>query len=399
MVWTLSATGDIRSVEGACRELVRCESGELIGRKATVFLEDGTSIADTVDMWVALHDEHGTATARRQLMRADGSRVWVDASFLQRPDRNDDESVLMVIWDATAAMAEEQARLNQTAELQRSEQRAAALAADFQMLADEVPAAVFRCEPTGVVLFHNARWSGLLDAGKTVTRLHDIVAPGEHGAIDALLAELVNADTARRRSLEVTSAEGNRVWQVNLRGAGDGDSGNLVGSVEDVTATVRFRRAARHDALTGVLNRAALEEHIGDALTAGPERTLVLFVDLDGFKAVNDTYGHDAGDTVLIEVARRLAGAVRPVDIVGRYGGDEFIVVCPDADASAPALPDRLLAALRDPVEVGGGSWTPSASIGWTRGQPGDDVAAILRRADLRMFERKREGHNARVGP
>jgi diguanylate cyclase (GGDEF)-like protein len=171
-----------------------------------------------------------------------------------------------------------------------------------------------------------------------------------------------------------------------------------VGSIEDVSATVKLRREAREDPLTGLLNRAALDEHLTDALFDDPTDVLVFFVDLDGFKDVNDTFGHEAGDTVLTEVGRRLGRGVRPDDVVGRYGGDEFVVVCGGARTTSPAtVTGRLATALGGDIPFAGGTWRPSASVGWARGQGGDDIASLLRRADREMFERKR-GRTTRSG-
>jgi diguanylate cyclase (GGDEF)-like protein/PAS domain S-box-containing protein len=377
MIWTIDDTGTLESVEGASLELLGYPPDELVGRNATELMPADT-IADGVAMWVDLHlGETGTATSRRPWLRRDGSRIWMELSLLTRTDASGAKSVLVVAWDATQ-------RMEQDRQLQ-------ALARDFKLLADEVPAGVFRCDPRGVVLFHNARWAELLDSHHGVTRIHDVIDASGHAILDEALAELAGTDSDLRRSLELTSHDGRRTLQVSLRAMGDGDGSSLIGSIEDVSETVQFRQAARHDALTGLLNRPALEEHLGTVLAADPAGTLVFFVDLDGFKAVNDTYGHDAGDAVLTEVARRLGAGLRPGDVVGRYGGDEFVVVCQDAASASPsAIIHRVAVALAGPIAVAGGSWSPRASIGQARGLPGDDAAAVLRRADLEMFEHKR---------
>jgi diguanylate cyclase (GGDEF)-like protein len=145
-----------------------------------------------------------------------------------------------------------------------------------------------------------------------------------------------------------------------------------------------LRREAVTDPLTGVGNRSALRRRL-DAATGDPT---VAFVDLDDFKAVNDTYGHDAGDTVLREVALRLASAVREDDLVVRLGGDEFAVVLAEgtpADA-VDGLVGRLLAAVEVPVLLAGGTAPVRASVGVATGPPGE----VVRRADDALYVAKR---------
>ena len=158
-------------------------------------------------------------------------------------------------------------------------------------------------------------------------------------------------------------------------------------------------QAATRDPLTGLANRTALEAHLCAALT-GAHRSrrpgAVVFCDLDGFKAVNDTLGHEAGDTVLRAVAGRLQAALREGDVVARLGGDEFVLVVQDIDEPGLcALAERLLHELAQPIAHGGRVLTVTASLGLTVVDDHvADAAALLRRADLAMYEAKQAGRN-----
>jgi diguanylate cyclase (GGDEF)-like protein len=163
-----------------------------------------------------------------------------------------------------------------------------------------------------------------------------------------------------------------------------------------------LRHAALHDQVTGLPNRMLLYDRLAHAVAGAQRdrRTLaVLLVDLDGFKEVNDRFGHRHGDDVLAEVARRLQGAVRAADTVARLGGDEFVAVLPGADRStALGIARRMLGDLAEPMPVAGNTVTISASVGVAL-YPGhgEQPEPLLLSADHAMYVAKRAGGGVHV--
>jgi len=157
---------------------------------------------------------------------------------------------------------------------------------------------------------------------------------------------------------------------------------------------------ADHDALTGLPNRAMFSRRLAQALAQATRHgrgTAVLFIDLDGFKAVNDTLGHDAGDRVLKEVAVRLRDTLREGDTLGRQGGDEFVVLIEDATTreGMADVAGKILETVVRPVEVVGASYRLTASIGISVSpEHGTDAQTLLRCADMAMYRAKEEGKN-----
>lgn len=174
--------------------------------------------------------------------------------------------------------------------------------------------------------------------------------------------------------------------------------GGVVLHLADITEKHKYEQLlaqqAKTDALTGLLNRAHLDEILrqqwGDHLRRG-QNFSVFFADLDGFKDVNDRCGHEAGDEVLREVARRIKDAVRSHDIVVRFGGDEFVVVCPNADRNiADQVAQRIHAAVCQPIIVANGVTAVGVSIGIAIGPQGfQDPDALMRYADELMYRMK----------
>jgi len=154
------------------------------------------------------------------------------------------------------------------------------------------------------------------------------------------------------------------------------------------TAAEDLQVQALTDALTGLPNRSKLLLTLNNMVGSGAS---VLFCDLNGFKGVNDTFGHAVGDAVLVEVGRRLVLAVRGEDMVARLGGDEFVIVAPPHPTASPeGLSRRVLGAMRQPMILPGGVVVVvGVSVGTSLMQPGQDPAEVLAQADRQMYSAK----------
>jgi len=166
------------------------------------------------------------------------------------------------------------------------------------------------------------------------------------------------------------------------------------------TANDKLKEIAHYDILTGLANRSLLTEQLRLVITTAKrdqKKAAILFIDLDGFKPVNDTYGHHTGDLVLKEVANRLQNLTRESDLASRLGGDEFIIVLStiQEDAHAVMFAQKLIATLNEPFQVKGNVIKLSASVGISY-YPGDADTAddLLSYADIAMYDAKHYGKN-----
>jgi diguanylate cyclase (GGDEF)-like protein/PAS domain S-box-containing protein len=211
----------------------------------------------------------------------------------------------------------------------------------------------------------------------------------EPGGSRSVMARLKKADGTWLHTEVVAT---NRLQDPAVRG--------IVANVRDITeraqAAARLSWQAYHDPLTGLPNRPLLMDRLPLALDRSQRRGSrvgLLFLDLDGFKAVNDNLGHHAGDLLLVEVARRFESCVRGHDTVARFGGDEFIILAEDLESDQEALliAQRVNRVLEDPILLPGGEVTVSASVGIAFSD-GHDAGDLLLAADVALYRAKAAG-------
>ncbi|TJZ46144.1 EAL domain-containing protein [Streptomyces piniterrae] len=264
---------------------------------------------------------------------------------------------------------------------------------DAEELVGSELAALIHPEDLGRVVHEVRRFLAADPAAEPTTRIECRFRAGE----------LRTGGGGTSRSSEAESGGG---W-LNVESTVNRHHGGLIFNSRDVTERVRLQAQlqhnASHDALTDLPNRALFTERVSQAVTgrrASDHGTAVLYIDLDGFKQVNDTIGHQAGDELLVQAARRLGESVRSGDIAARLGGDEFAaLITGDGTRDRAArefrmheIADRLRIKLSEPYRIDGRDVRVAASIGVAFAEPGVTPAGLLRNADLAMYRAKQAG-------
>ena len=349
-----------------------------------------------IDQGIAIERIASTATRpglaaplELRVVTADGSHCWVEIVTNNCFDVPDVNGLVISVRDITARRAAETAGREADAR--------------FQAAFDDAPIGMALVALDGRFLQVNSALcdlSGYSAVELCALTFQDITHPDDLDEdlthVSELLAGLVRSYGMEKRYVR---ADGRSVWvalSVSLVRGDDGEPLYFVSQMQDTTNRRRdeeaLRHASFHDALTGAANRRGLDHLLDDhATTTSPGLTIVS-CDLDNLKTINDSYGHPAGDAVLIAVADRLRRLVRSNDLVARVGGDEFVIVCPTlSPGAATSIADRVISVVEKPLNVDDIELTPRISVGVATRDPGDITAGqLIARADEAMYRHKR---------
>ena len=267
-------------------------------------------------------------------------------------------------------------------------------------ISETIPHGIFRLSESGKVVYKNSKFAEIFGDHEDFD--FDTLETVDGQPLSTAVPELFKTSEEALFDIQF-DLEGNaRVLRVRTRrvrsGLGDVE---FVGSLEDVTDDVtrsnQLEIEAFTDPMTGAHNRRALENNLAEMLDDPSCKPFaVMLLDLDGFKQVNDSLGHGAGDRVIAEFGERLIDACRGSDLVGRLGGDEFVMIVQDVDNYERAMEfaDRLLPLMRAPFKLEDTTIELSGSIGVALAEPGSTVRKVLQMADHAMYQAKRAGRN-----
>ncbi len=371
----------------------------------------GYPVADAPQLnWLALvHDDDRDALAaslatptppnepRRvevRIRRADGTYRWFDA--------------LVTDMTRTPSVGGLVANLRDVTERKAAEAALAEVQAAFRYAFEDAPVGMVLASLDGRILRANRAFARLLD--RSAEQLVDVPLMALAHPDDRLAVELEHERLLRgdidivRIEQRCVRSDGATIW-VNgnstvVRDV-EGRALYVIGQMEDVTErkALRDRLAyeATHDPMTGLANRAKFTEVVEQSVAVASRlgrRVAVMFVDLDHFKVVNDGLGHAVGDELLMTVAHRLRTVLRKGDVVARFGGDEFLILCGQLSGAQAALEvaDRVAEVLAKPVQLTQGEVFITASIGIALSEPGDSGETLMRHADAAMYRAKNEG-------
>ncbi len=383
-------SGELRYVTPSVSQILGYERDELMNTigEDVVHPDDLVVTADQRRRLRELPGARERFTLR--IRDAEGRWRWFSTTGTNCVDDPDIRGIVVNLREVTTEMDAERA-------LRESEAR-------HRAIAETAQEGILAVSPEGEILFANERLTEILGLP-----LHDIYELGSEGGGSApteateaarRLAQRSREEGPERYDLRYRHPNGNRrVLSVSGSELTAAD-GSVLGSltmISDLTeqraAEESLRQAAMHDPLTALPNRLLFVDRLATA-EARRDRSAgrgvaVLFLDLDDFKQVNDVHGHATGDRVLVQVAGRVAEAVRATDTVARIGGDEFAIICEDTDAeTALVVASRIRKALEAPVEVDGQPFLVSTSIGVASAPP-HPVSDLLRLADIAMYRAK----------
>ena len=376
-------------VDDATLQILGWSAEELIGHRSLEFIHpDDAELA--IRSWMAMLAvrDVGPRVRMRHLHR-DGSWVWLEVTnynFLADPDRG---HVATEMIDVSEEVAAHEA-------VRRSERL-------FRRLAEALPSGLVHIDHDRRVVYANERLGEILgtDPAEFVDARLATVVRDDWPALEAAITRALSdgSDDDLEVEIRLPDPSGMRRCFAKIRALTDDEeaTGAII-SIEDITESAQLRveleRRANLDMLTRCLNRATVMSALEVTLSQPDDGfTAVIFVDLDNFKTVNDRHGHAVGDELLIIAAERLTGAVRHGDFVGRLGGDEFLVVCPNVSGPAEAaiVADRVSGALDGDFTISGTAIELRASVGMVCAErQGASADELVSRADEAMYTAKR---------
>ena len=377
-----------------------------------------------VEGWLAVISSNRAQQTRLRRRRKDGSYMWVDTTlhnFLNHPERN---CVVVEIIDISAEMAAQEA-LHEHEELLRR-------------LTDAMPVGLLQIDTERDVVYNNHCLLDILYGSEPLNgemagepapvvpaeqeaaaerqqgrataanKLLQTLTPDSATAFDEVLDEVLGAGVDRDVEVDIVRPSGTwrrALMSVRALARSSGEVSGAITCVLDITDSARARQELEHratyDTLTHVLNRSSILALLGEELQReDAKHTGVVYVDLDKFKPVNDSLGHAAGDELLVLVAERLKLASRDSDVIGRLGGDEFLIVLRNVPSAKIAMQvaERISMAVCGGFDLSCGEADLRASIGVACGEHGTVTAdELVRRADAAMYRSKSDGQSVPV--
>jgi len=320
---------------------------------------------------------------------------WFDMTITNLLDDPDVGGIVANLHDITDRKASEEA-------LAEAEER-------FRTAFDEAPIGMILVSREGLVLQANRAFCAIVGRTQSAvvgSAVNELTYPDDREESLGWRTRLMDGEMNRYQiEKRYLHADGHAVWaslHASFVRDGDGNALYAIGQIEDITErramSALMAHAAIHDPLTDLPNRVLFADRLELALARslrGTRHVAVTFVDLDHFKLINDSMGHEGGDQLLRAVAERIRASVRPGDTVARFGGDEFTILFEDVEdvASARDAVERALGALAEPFEFDDGELFVSASAGIALSSNGHDTAAVLlRNADAAMYRAKERG-------
>jgi diguanylate cyclase (GGDEF)-like protein/PAS domain S-box-containing protein len=389
--------GVIKAIDERTARMLGWSPGEMVGSRSLEFVHPDDHPLVIANWMELVSGRHGRRVRLRHRCR-DGTWLWLECENTcldtdgPYPDRVE---VVTQLYDISDEMAAHEAV--------RQRERL------LHALAESLPIGLLQVSTEGSVIYANACLSSILglEEGKTVGGLVTIGTGEDYPAVKAAFDAALSTGGDQELEVSVRRPDNGELRRCSVSiarlTAEEGEPGAVI-CVTDVTESARMRKELEHratfDALTRCHNRASTLTALEQALTSGDARgTCVIFVDLDGFKAINDALGHAAGDELLVDVAQRLAGCVRAGDIVGRLGGDEFLVLCRQLGNAEQGLEvaGRIQRSLSEPFPLTSGTVRARASIGACYSAGSATADALVDQADAAMYESKRQGGGAPV--